>query len=60
MEKPKSKKKRRAKKPPLNVTGPLAMPREILAWERDLLAVVLEAFGVSVKQDEQESSEVPS
>ena len=34
--KPKSKKKRRTDKPPLRVTGRLAMPREILPWERDL------------------------
>ncbi len=60
MEKSLSKKKRRAKKPHLNVTGPLAMPCEILAWERDLLAVMLEAFEASLKQDQQDGSEVPS
>jgi len=44
MEKLKSKKKRRAEKTPLNVVGQLAMPREILPWERDLLTVLFEAI----------------
>jgi len=47
MEKSKSKIKRRAEKAPLNVNSRLAMPREILPWERDLLAVLLEAVTVS-------------
>jgi len=59
MEKSKSKKKRRAEKPSLNVTGPLAMPREILFWERDLLAVVLEAVDGAVERKKAEI-EVPS
>lgn len=50
MEKSKSKKKVRAEKPPLNVTGQLAMPRKILRWERDLLAVLLEAVDSSVQR----------
>jgi hypothetical protein len=60
MEKSESKKKRRAEKPPLTVTGQLAMPREILPWERDLLAVLLEAVDGSAEQDEQADIEVPS
>jgi hypothetical protein len=49
MEKSKSKKKRRAEKAPLNVTGQLAMPREILPWERDLLVVLLDSVDGSVE-----------
>jgi len=60
MEKSKSKKKRRAEKPPLNVTGQLVIPREILPWERDLLAVLLEAVDGSAGQEEQANIEVPS
>ena len=60
MEKSESKKKRRVERPALNVTGQLAMPREILPWERDLLAVLLEAVDVSAEQDEQADIEVPS
>ena len=50
MEKSKSKKKRRAEKPPLNVTGQLVIPREILPWERDLIAVLVEAVNGSTQQ----------
>jgi len=59
MEKSKSRKKVRAEKPPLNVIGLLAMPREILRWERDLLAVLLEAVDSSVQQKKTDI-EVPS
>ena len=54
MEKSKSKTKRRAEKAPLNVNSRLAMPREILPWERDLLAVLLEAVDGSVEQKKTE------
>jgi len=50
MERSQSKKKVHAEKPPLNVTGQLAMPRKILRWERDLLAVLLEAVDSSVQR----------
>ena len=50
MEKSRSNKKRRADKPPLNVTGQLAMPDNILPWERDLLAVLLEAIDGSAER----------
>jgi hypothetical protein len=50
MEKSKSNKKRRAEKPPLNVTGQLAMPENILPWERDLLTLLLEAVDGSVER----------
>jgi hypothetical protein len=59
MEKSKTKKQRRADKPSLNVNGRLAMPREILPWERDLLAVLLEAVEGSV-QRKKTDIEVPS
>jgi len=59
MEKSKSKKRRRAEKPPLNVTSQLAMPREILPWERDLLVVLVEAVDGSVQQKKTDT-EVPS
>lgn len=59
MEKSKSKKKRRAEKPPLNVSGQLAIPENILPWERDLLAVLLEAVADSVQHNEADI-EVPS
>jgi len=45
MEKSKSKQKQRAEKAPLNVTGQPAMPKEILPWERDLLAILIELYG---------------
>ena len=51
MEESKSKKKRRTEKAPLNVIGQLAIPREILPWERDLLAVLLEAVNGSKQQE---------
>jgi hypothetical protein len=60
MEKPKLKKKRRTEKPPLNVTGRLAMPEMILPWERDLLAVLLEAVDGSAEQDDKADPEVAS
>lgn len=60
MEESKTKQQQRAEKPPLNVTGQLAMPREILPWERDLLAVLLEAVDGSAGQEEQANIEVPS
>jgi hypothetical protein len=60
MEKSKSKKKRRAEKPALNVTGQLAMPREILPWERDLLVVLVEAVDGSAEQEEHAYIEVSS
>jgi hypothetical protein len=53
MEKSESRGRRRPKKPSLHVIGPLAMPSEILPWERDLLAVVLEAVE-GAEQGEQE------
>lgn len=59
MEKSKLRKRRRAEKPPLSVTGQLAMPREILPWERDLLAVLLEAIDGSVER-KKDDIEVPS
>ena len=52
MEKLKSKKKRRAETPPLNVSGQLAIPENILPWERDLLAVLLEAIEGSAERKE--------
>jgi len=60
MEKSESKKKRRAEKPALNVTGQLAIPSEILPWERDLLAVLLEAVEGSAKRDDKADLEVVS
>jgi len=60
MEKSKSKKKRRAEKPPLNVTGQLTMPEKIMPWERDLLAVLLEAVYNSAEQDDKADPEVTS
>jgi hypothetical protein len=59
MEKSKSKNKRRAEKPSLNVVGQLAMPKAIPPWERELLAVLLEAVDGSVQRKTTES-EVPS
>jgi len=50
MEKSKSKKKRRAEKPSLNVTGQLVMPANILPWERDLLTLWLEAVDGSAER----------
>jgi hypothetical protein len=50
MEKSKSKKQRRAEKPPLSVTGQLAIPERLLPWERDLLAILLEAIDGSVRR----------
>ena len=60
MEKSKTKKQRRAEKPSLKVTGQLAMPENILPWEHDLLAVLLEAVDGSAEQEEQAYIEVPS
>jgi hypothetical protein len=60
MEKSKTKKQQRAEKPPLNVTGQLVMPREILPWERDLLVVLLEAISGSTQQEEKVAVGVPS
>ena len=59
MEKSKSKKKRRAEKPSLNVTGQLAMPDNILPWERDLLTLLLEAVDGSAER-RMTDIEVPS
>ena len=50
MEKSKSKKKQRAAEVPLNVTGLLAMPIEVLPWERDLLTLLLEAVNGSAER----------
>ena len=50
MEKSKTKKQRRAEKPSLKVTGQLAMPENILPWEHDLLAVLLEAVDGCVER----------
>jgi len=55
MEKSKSKKQRRAEKAPLYVTGQLAMPERILPWERDLLAVLLEAVNGSTQQGKEKA-----
>ena len=52
MEKSKPKERRRAEKPSLNVTGQLAMPENILPWESDLLAVLLEAIEGSAERKE--------
>ena len=60
MEKLKSKKKRRAEKTPLNVVGQLAMPEGIPPWERDLLAVLLEAVDGSRPREEKADAGVPS
>jgi len=60
MEKSKSKKKRCAEKPPLGVTGPLVMPKEILPWERDLLAVLLDTVNNNVDCEEECTPEVTS
>ena len=60
MEKSKSKKKMRAEKAPLNVAGQLAMPRSILPWERDLVAVLLEAVDCTQQRKEKTDIEVPS
>ena len=57
MEKSKTK-KRRAEKRPLNVTGPLAMPSEILPWERDLLAVILEVVDSNAHREDEPALEV--
>ena len=60
MEKSKSKERRRAgREPQLKVTSQLAMPKEILPWERDLLAVLLDALDGSVQQNKTDV-EVPS
>ena len=57
MEKSESTKQRRADKARLKVTGRLAMPREILTWERDLLAVLIEAVNDSAQQEEKGDAE---
>ncbi|MBN1609947.1 MAG: hypothetical protein JW940_25190 [Polyangiaceae bacterium] len=36
--------------PPLSVTGQLAIPERLLPWERDLLAILLEAIDGSVRR----------
>jgi hypothetical protein len=60
MEKSKSTKKWRAEKPPLNVTGQLAMPENIQPWERDLLGVLLEVVNGSTQQKEEADAGVSS
>ncbi len=60
MEKSKSERKRCAEKQPLNVTGQLAMPSVIRSWERDLLAVLIEAVGGRACQGAQADREVRS
>ena len=60
MEKSKSKGRRCPKKPPLHVIGPLIMPSEILPWEQDLLAVVLEAVEGSEPGMQESTTEVSS
>jgi len=60
MEKSESKKKRRAEKAPMNVTGQLAMSERLLPWERDLLAVLLEALNGSTQQEEKADAGVSS
>ena len=60
MEKSENKKKRCAEKPPLSVTGPLAMPTEILPFERDLLAVLLDAVDGAAQREEKADPEVAS
>ena len=60
MEKCKSKERRRAEKPPLSVTGPLAMPKEILPFERDMLAVLLDAVDNAALRAERANPEVAS
>ena len=60
MEKSKSKKKIRAEKAPLNVAGQLAMPERLLPWERDLVAVLLEAIDGAQQREEKTDIEVPS
>jgi len=60
MEKSKSKKKRRAEKAPMNVAGQLAMPERLLPWERDLIAVLLEALNGSTQQEEKADAGVSS
>lgn len=50
MEKKRSKERQKAMKPPLKVTGQLAMPKAIPSWERDLLAVLIEAVDGSVQR----------
>ena len=59
MHKSKSEPKRRDQRRPLNVTGQLAMPREILRWERDLLAVLLEAVDSSVQKKKTDAGCYP-
>jgi len=59
MEKNRSKERQKAMKPPLKVTGQLAMPKTIPPWERDLLDVLIEAVDGSV-QRKKANIEVPS
>ena len=59
MEKSRTKKQQRAEKPSLKVTGQLAMFENILPWEHNLLAVLLEAVESSVQQKKTDI-EVPS
>ena len=59
MKKSKTKKQRRVEKPPLNVTGQVAVPENILPWERDLLTVLLEAVDGSAER-KMTDIEVPS
>jgi len=60
MEKAKLKERWRSKKPPLRVTGPLAMPTKVLPWEYDLLAVVLEAVEDSEQGEQEPTPKVTS
>ncbi len=60
MEKSKPKKKGCAEKAPLNITGQLAMPEKLPPWERNLLAVVLEAVDGSTQQEEKADAGVSS
>lgn len=55
MEKSKSEERRRAEKAPLNVIGQLAMPEGLLPWERDLLAVLLEAVNGSTQEEKADA-----
>lgn len=60
MENSENKKKRRVEKPPLSVTGRLAMPKEILPFERDLLAALLDAVDGAAYREEKADPEVAS
>jgi len=60
MEKFKSEEKGHTENRPLTVTGQLEMPSEILPWERNLLAVLLEAIDGAEQREEKVDSEVSS